>query len=434
MWEGDKKASGKVRDLENEDYLVAHKDYTESIQAIDDGIATLKAEAEDAPQGAALAQVSAAPLIPAAAKRAISAFLQQDPEENLAVGAPEANAFEFRSQGIVDMLTKPQAKFVDERTEMESMETNARQAFEMLTQDLTGQIDKATQARTEKAEAKAKAIQDGADAKGDLDDTTVTRDDDTKYLTDLTSECEMKASAFAERQTLRAEEIEAVMKAIEILSSGAVSGAADKHLPALMQSKSSLAQLRAASENPSQLRVAAFLRMQADRIGSRVLTALATRVSDDPMKKVKKMMKDLIVKLMEEANAEAEQKGWCDTEMASNEQTRTGKAQAVETLHAEIDELTGSIGQLTEEITMLTTGVADIATAVDQATTAREEEKAKNAETVKDAQAAQTAVAQALAVLKDFYDKAAQATAFVQQAPPAIFDEPYKGMGAENGG
>merc|ERR1719487_2915884 len=104
-------------------------------------------------------------------------------------------------------------------------------------------------------------------------------------------------------------------------------------------------------------------------------------------------------------------------------------------LKAEIDELEGSIGKLTEEIAELRSSVAAAEAAMAKATTIREEEKAKNAETIKDAQAAQTAVAQALAVLKDFYDKASQATSFVQQKQPAIFDEePYKGMGAENGG
>merc|ERR1719491_2056012 len=45
------------------------------------------------------------------------------------------------------------------------------------------------------------------------------------------------------------------------------------------------------------------------------------------------------------------------------------------------------------------------------------------------------AVAQALTVLKEFYAKAAEATALVQQrAEPAIFDSPYKGMGSESGG
>ena len=46
------------------------------------------------------------------------------------------------------------------------------------------------------------------------------------------------------------------------------------------------------------------------------------RVSEDSFKKVKKMIKDLIVKLTEEVNKEAEHKGWYDTELLTNEQTR----------------------------------------------------------------------------------------------------------------
>jgi DNA repair exonuclease SbcCD ATPase subunit len=330
------------------------------------------------------------------------------------------------------MLTKLGTKFEDERTELEKEETNARHAFEMLSQDLKAQIDQATQARTEKAEAKAKALQAAADAKGDLQDTTTTRDDDSKYLSDLTATCEQKSAAFAERQQLRADEIAAVEKAIEILSSGAVSGASEKHLPQLVQMKTALAQLRAEAQNPNQLRVAAYLREQGSKINSRVLSALAMRVSEDPFKKVKKMIKDLIVKLMEEANEEAEHKGWCDTELSTNEQTRKEKTEAVETLHAEIDELEASIAQLTEQITELTKAVAELDAAVAKATSIREEEKAKNTVTIKDSQDAQTAVAQALSVLKDFYAKAAEATSLVQE--PEVFDEPYKGMGSENGG
>jgi len=431
-WEGDFKAATKVREIENADYIATHKDYTESIDALDEGIQTLKAQAHDVKQAAAaLTQVSSSNIVPAESKRIIDAFLAQDPDENLAVAAPEANAYEFQAQGIVDMLTKLGGKFEDERTELEKEETNARHAFEMLSQDLKAQIDQATQARTEKAEAKAKALQAAADSKGDLQDTTTTRDDDSKYLADLTATCEQKSAAFAERQQLRADEIAAVEKAIEILSSGAVSGASEKHLPQLMQS-SALAQLRAEAQNPNQLRVAAYLKEQGSRINSRVLSALAMRVSEDPFKKVKKMIKDLIVKLMEEANEEAEHKGWCDTELSTNEQTRKEKTEAVETLHAEIDELEASIAQLTEQITELTKAVAELDAAVATATNIREEEKAKNTVTIKDSQDAQTAVAQALSVLKDFYAKAAEATSFVQE--PEVFDEPYKGMGSENGG
>merc|ERR1719305_2112487 len=168
------------------------------------------------------------------------------------------------------------------------------------------------------------------------------------------------------------------------------------------------------------------------QLNSRILSALAERVEKDPFKKVKKMIKDLIDKLMEEATAEPAHKGWCDTELATNEKTRKEKTDAVETLKAEIDELTASIAKLGEEITSLSQAVADLDAAVAKATSLRETEKAKNAATIKDAQEAQTAVAQALTVLKEFYAKAGKATALVQQ--PEIFDSPYKGMGGMAGG
>merc|ERR1719375_2489584 len=173
----------------------------------------------------------------------------------------------------------------------------------------------ATNTRTEKAEKKGAALQGAADAEGDLTDTSTTQADDSKYVTDLITECETKSTQFADRQ--------AVGKAKEIMSSGAVAGASEKHLPQLIQQQAvgqqaaSLVQLRSSNENPSnQLRVAAYLKAQAAKLNSRVLGLLSTKVSADPLKKV---IKDLIVKLMEEATSEAETKGFCDKEMSTNE-------------------------------------------------------------------------------------------------------------------
>jgi len=442
VWTGDAKAATKVREIEKADYDATHKDYSESVDALERAIAVLKKQAYDRKQ-TSFAQVSALKslsLIPADAKRTIDAFLAQDPEESaegLAVSAPEANGYEFQSHGVIEMLEKLLDKFIDERTTLEKEEMNARHAFEMLMQDLKAQIDQATQDRDEKAETKAKKLQAKAEAEGDLQDTITTRDADQKYLDDLTATCEQKASDFESRQQLRAEEIEAIEKAIEIISSNAVSGNADKHLPTLLQTKAAaLAQLRADARSPIQARVAQYLQEQGRQLNSRVLSALAVRVSDDPFKKVKKMIKDLIVRLMEEANEEAEHKGWCDTELSTNEQTRKEKTQAVELLHAEIDELQASIAKLTEEISELTKAIAELDAAMAKATTIRQDEKAKNTETIKDSQDAQTAVAQALTVLKEFYAKAGEATALLQQQPeaPEIFDSPYKGMQSENGG
>merc|ERR1712066_373533 len=116
----------------------------------------------------------------------------------------------------------------------------------MLMQDLKAQIDQANADVATKSETKAKKLQAKATAEGDLTDTTTTKNDDTKYLRDLTALCEQKATDFESRQQLRAEEIEAIEKAIEILSSNEVSGNAVKYFPSLLQiSSSTLAQLRA---------------------------------------------------------------------------------------------------------------------------------------------------------------------------------------------
>jgi hypothetical protein len=277
-------------------------------------------------------------------------------------------------------------------------------------------------------------------------------------LDDLTATCDKKGADFEARQTLRAEEIEAVEKAMEIIASGTVSGAADTYLPTMLQKGSasrarSLAQLRSQDQSQgtststvNRARAVVFLQAKAKELQSRLLKALATRLASngengnsfDPFVKVRKMIKDLIVKLMDEANEEASHKGWCDTELATNEKTRRMKTEAVELLHANIDELVASIAKLIEELAELSSAVADLDAAMAEATKLRGEEKEKNAQTVTDAQEAQTAVAQAITVLKEFYAKAADATAFLQKAkkqePPPIFESPYQGMQSENGG
>jgi len=163
---------------------------------------------------------------------------------------------------------------------------------------------------------------------------------------------------------------------------------------------------------------ASFLRDRANRRNSRVLSLIALKVEEDPFKKVTKMIKDMITKLMEEATEEAEHKGFCDTEMGTNKITRDSKSDEVASLTAEIEQLTADIGKLSEEISALGAAIADSDAEVAKATALREAEKAKNTATIEDAKVAEEAVGQALSVLKEFYDKAATATALSQQAKP----------------
>jgi len=439
-WEGDTKAAVKVREIERADYTATHKDYSETLTALEMAIATLMKTSADVKQAAAaLTQLSDAPLFPVDSKKVLSAFIEKADE---ALAAPEANAYEFQSKAIVDMLSKLAGKFDDERTSLEQEETNAQHSFEMLKTDLANQLEVAEKAREANAEAKAKALQGAADSKGALQDAVTTRDDDEKYTADLTATCEQKSTDFANRQQLRSEEITAIEKATEVLAGGAVSGASETHLPQLLQQKkTSLAQLRAEPKSPNQQKVAAYLTRRSHELNSRVLSAMALRVQADPFKKVKKLVKDLIVKLMEEANEEVEQKGYCDKELASNKETRKEKSEAVMMLTAEIDELTASIKSLSEDIADLTAAISELDAAVAKATEVRTAENSKNTVTIADAQAAQTAVASALGILNEFYTKAAEATSLAQTsakvkaAQPEIFsDKPYTGMTGESGG
>mmetsp|Transcript_61203 Transcript_61203/g.113603 ORF Transcript_61203/g.113603 Transcript_61203/m.113603 type:complete len:679 (+) Transcript_61203:73-2109(+) len=442
-WTGDMKAAAKVRELEVADYSATHQDYSESVEALREAIQVLKAQSFSRSQASSLTQLKKVRdlnFIPKEARKALEVFLEQDPEESLNVVAPEAAAYEFRSHGIVEMLEKLLDKFIDERTDLEKAELNSKHAHDLLVQDLTDQTNQAKEDRGNKAQANARALQDKAESEGSLSDTQATREDDAKYLSDLKATCSSKATDFEQRQKLREEELLTLQKAIGILSSPEVAGHAEKYLPSMLQNvhkkSQALVQIRSEGSAPAQQQVAQYLQEQAGRLHSRILSTMAAHASDDPFEKVKKMIKDLIVRLMEEANEEAEHKGWCDTELATNEQTRKEKTAAVEKLHAEIDELEASIAKLTEDITQLTEDVAALEKAMAEATTLRQEEKANNTQTIADAKEAQTAVAAALTVLKEFYAKAGEATALMQQQPvaPEIFDSPYKGMQAENGG
>merc|ERR1719331_1285375 len=291
VWEGDKKAATEVREIENADYMKTHKDYSESVDALERAINVLKKQAYDRAQEA-LVQVNTAEFIPDSARKVISAFLAQGDElglgqDPLDVSAPEANAYEFQSSGVIDMLEKLHDKFEDERTDLEKEESNGRHAYEMLVQDLTAQIQTAQDDRESKAGTKASKLQKAAEEKGDLADTTATRDADQVYLDDLVATCSQKSSDFESRQQLRTEELEAIAKAIEIMSSDDVSGNADKHLPGLVQVKKAVSfmQVASSSTSPVQARVAEFLRQKGSAINSRVLSALSVRVAEDPFVK-----------------------------------------------------------------------------------------------------------------------------------------------------
>jgi len=411
-------------------------DYAESVDALDRAIGVLQAQSHDRAQAAALLQV-----LPKSAERAVAAFVElSNHGDFLTREGPEAHAYEFQSTSIVDLLKRLRDDFKHKHTEAVKDEMNSKHAHDMLTQDLHDSIERAT---SDKAGMVAE-LQDKkkitAHSEKQLAAATKERDDAALYLQNLKAECEEKAKSFEEKQALREGELKAIDKAIEILSSPTVAGAAEEHFPAGASSFSqeaasaggkkgvaastSLAQLRRSigavgdphRRGSTRSLLAAFLLREGARLHSKRLGLLAERVSSaaDPFAKVKKMIDDLIKKLMEETNEESEQKGWCDKELGTNALTRTKLQGDIDALTARIDETEASITQMGQRMTALANEMTELNAASAEAASLRAAEKAQNVATLKDSLEAQQAIASAVAILRDFYKESLSATAFAQ--------------------
>jgi len=418
-WKAEKDEAVKIREKDHADFQVVHADYTQAMDAVDRALQTLKTSPGQFLQvRESLLQVQSVRV-----KSSIMSYLNKvnepEAESLLELGSKQQpKTYESSSGGVIDMVKKLGKKFKMERYEIEKEEAKKQAAHDMVVQDLTDSIEKASTQSDSKMATKAQREKDGSEAEGALADTTATVAEDEKFLTDLLSECESRSKEFETNQVLRAGELTAIDKAIEIMSSDKVSGASLAQRSAV-QDGVSLAQLRVDQRSALQSRVATFLNDRAERTNSRILSLIAVRTSEDPFKKVTKMIRDMITKLMEEANEEAEHKGFCDTEMGTNKNTRDEKSEKVEKLTALIEELSASITKLGEQSTVLSEAISTIDAAMAKATAERNEESAKNMAVIADAKTAGEATAQALTVLKEFYAKAQGAS---------FFQKPYTGM------
>eukprot|EP00405_Crypthecodinium_cohnii_P021495 CAMPEP_0206465530 /NCGR_PEP_ID=MMETSP0324_2-20121206/27888_1 /ASSEMBLY_ACC=CAM_ASM_000836 /TAXON_ID=2866 /ORGANISM="Crypthecodinium cohnii, Strain Seligo" /LENGTH=657 /DNA_ID=CAMNT_0053938413 /DNA_START=51 /DNA_END=2024 /DNA_ORIENTATION=+ len=428
--EAELKEATAVREKEHTDFVASENDLSESIDVIERAIAVLKSREADVPQkvpeATSLLEVRSDSALPREAKAVIDSFLSMSNGQ-----APLANAYEFQSGSVVGMLEKLRLKFQDQRLALQKAEMNAKNNFEVLSQGLTDNIKDESARAKDKTATKGARLEAAAVAKGDLTSTEKGKEEDEKTLEDTKSLCHSKSEIFEKNQVLRSEEIKAIQQASEILKSDDVTGNAGKYLPALPQvAGSALVQLRGQGNSQEiRDRLVNLLNSRAQASGSKYLALIATRAAADPFAKVKSMIKDLIVKLQEQANSEADHKGYCDAELAKNKATRENKESEVAELTAKIEKGEATSAKLAEELAALSDALSELAKSQAEATALRAEEKAENKQTVEDAQAAQVAVQKATKILKEFYASAAES--FLQQHSK---QEPYTGMQSEHGG
>merc|ERR1719352_1911904 len=432
QWQGDHKAATEVRETEKADYDKTHADYAESIDALGRAIVALKKAMTSPAQAMMMIQTMVTTRrIPGSVKPLIAALMQaEDLDEVEQPTNPPVAGYEAQSGGVVEMLEKLLEEFRGEISKLEKEEMETKHAYDLLALSLSDQIKVGEKEAAKKEKGLGEHKVANGEAKAALAQHTADLKADEEYLADLKTQCTLKGEAFETRQKMRAEELEALQKAIEIIESK-VSGNADKHLPGLIQQPSfTLLRSRTQSQNFKITRAAQMLTDRAAKLGSQRLSLLAVKVQNAAFDKVINMIKDLITKLQEEAAEEGEHKAWCDGELKENKLTREAKTEEVNTLTSHLEKLKATLMKLADNIAANEKAMAELDAAMAEATETRQKEKAKNEETIRDAKEAMEAVAQAQAVLKEFYAKAAGDTELLQQtpaddAPPSFENEPY---------
>merc|ERR1719387_353850 len=107
-----------------------------------------------------------------------------DLNDDSAPHSPEANAYEFQSGSVIDMLKRLRDEFTDKLGECQKEEMNAKHASDMVVQDLTDSVENAkkdvgekTVEKENKAESKARESKELQQAKARLSEDQTTLKD-----------------------------------------------------------------------------------------------------------------------------------------------------------------------------------------------------------------------------------------------------------------
>jgi len=415
------------------------------------------------------------------AKTASASFLQQAP--NVAM-----EDYKFHSAGIVDTLEQLTQDFVDEKNKVDADEVQSVQEHTMAMQESTDIEKLKTKELKEANERREQVNTDIAESSQEYSTTSADLIADQKYLAELSKGCSEKSQTWNQRSLVRANELTAITEAMDIVKAtvldktqastirfaqtgstihlaAAVTSddsaldaieaeAESEEAPTFLQRRSKSSTMlsifarkhQAAANAPdsdgARQMVASLLRDKGMKLKSTLLLSLASEVGSDPFGKVKKLIQELIERLLTEAANEANQKGWCDKAMADAERTRDNAAEKASAFNARMAKLEATRNTLQEELGALADEIQELNAAQADAKKMRAEEKEENKETVREATQGLEAANIAIGVLERFYGTAKKATIKLSlsqgpfdDAPDAGFKtgEAYTGAGAESG-
>jgi len=339
----------------------------------------------------------------------LTALLQntQEAEDSSdALGAPAGAVYAGKSGGIVATMQDLYEKGEAQLEEARKSETKSLQAFQMLASSLKDEIKYATKDLDASKKGLGASNEAKATAEGDLSVTSSDLAEDVKALAALHHDCMTGAEDFEAETRSRGEELKALATAKTIIQE-ATSGAASQSYSFVQTQMSSGADL-------AKFEAVRLVRDLAQKQKSPALAQLATNMavairsggsSSDPFAKVKDLIRNMIEKLLKEAEEDATEKAYCDKEMAETEQKKADKEAAIEKLSTQIDDQSSRSAKLKEEVATLQKELAALAGAQSEMDKLRAEEKAVFDKNSAEMEKGVKGVQLALKVLNEYYAK-----------------------------
>jgi septal ring factor EnvC (AmiA/AmiB activator) len=363
-------------------------------------------------------------------KRVIAAFIQE-PQDYFDAKPTFKQSYAPQSGEIFGILTQMLETFEANLAQSQKEEMENQKAYEDLKAAKEAEIAAGQEQIDKKTAELADTDEKNAQAKEDLEDTKKSLAADEEFLMMLKEKCAMTDKEWEERQKTRQLEMEAVSKALAVLSGDDAHDLFTRTFnPALVQTGEAVTAKR--REEASQL-----LSQVAKRLNSPRLSALAYRVRLDAFTRVKKAIDDMVAQLLKEKADEIKHKDFCVDEFNTNQLQTEKKERAKADLIAKIEDLEMTIKALTEAIDKLKAEIAEMQVQMKRAGEDREKENKEFQTTVADQRETQRLLKAALSVLQDFYGKKAALLQGRKQEPagppPPPGFEAYKKNAASGG-
>merc|ERR1719336_467325 len=336
---------------------------------------------------------------------------QRDATDDDAPGAPAPAVYKTHSTNILDILDDLKEKAEEQLSALRKAFSNSKHNYDMLKQSLEMQIADDTRHMEDEKATRAAAEEAKATAEANLAATMKDLADSKAALKASNSGCMQVAADHEATVAGRKEELKTIAEAKKILTS-TTSGAVEQTYSMLQVGEAS--RIRSRLQTHADLagsEVVNIVKKLAKEHGSAELAQLASRIAavfqygasagEDPFAKVKGLIKALIIKLEKEAGAEAQEKAYCDEQMAKTEAKQTELEDDVAMLTARIDQASAASASLKANVRELQAELAALAKLQAEMDKTRQEEHAAYVEAKADLELGLSGVRQALGVLRD---------------------------------